>query len=431
MSLFSNDRAIRELKAWASQHAIRLDLPLKTERNLERLAALDSALDHKRIVYLGEPDHFIHEKYDYRLLMLRYLVSRGWKHIGEEMGVVDGHRINRFLTGGDSDYLERVPMYGYKGSQRTDRDDSATGLLKDSFTAFPLAPFVAEQKSFARGLRDIATAHLGELGFFGFDIDALPGAGYEEITEMLASVADDARVANILAKLARVAGETRVEEVARLDSAIQLIDAELDAPSRLLGAARAADIARFARALRDSFHYTQAAYPASDWPSVNVAMAMREESMHRNVTARLAEVGETAKVALMSHNLHLAKDFDRIKGNFGAGPGGGRVPALGTYVNRMFPEKVFSVWMLCNRGRDCQPFSFCTCEINPVDGSLNSILSEIGPALILPLHTDGPRPALLDSKMQIQMDGQPGIRAAIAEQADAIFFIDEVSPLRD
>jgi hypothetical protein len=32
--------------------------------------------------------------------------------------------------------------------------------------------------------------------------------------------------------------------------------------------------------------------------------------------------------------------------------------------------------------------------------------------------------------MLIQMDGQPGVRAAIAEQADAIFFIDEVSPLR-
>ena len=420
MRLFSNDRAIRELKAWASEHAIRLELPILSERNFERLAALDAAIGGERIVYLGEPDHFIHEKYDYRLLMLRYLVSRGWNHIGEEMGVVDGHRINQFLASGDSSFLDRVPMYGYKGGQRTDRDDSATGLLKDSFTAFPLAPFVAEQKSFARGLRDVAASGLN---FFGFDIDALPGAGYEELTAMLAPVADDALVANILATLVCVAGETRVEEVARLDSAIQMIDSNL-------GAVLAADIARFARALRDSFHYTQAAYPASDWPSLNVAMALREESMHRNVTARFAEAGTDTKTVLMSHNLHLAKDFDRIKGNIGAGPGGGRAPALGTYLNRMFPGKVFSVWMLCNRGRDCQPFSFCTCEIKPVEGSLNSILGEIGPALILPLKTGGPRPALLDSKMLIQMDGQPGVHAAIAEQADAIFFIDEVSPLR-
>jgi erythromycin esterase-like protein len=430
MPLFTNDRAIRELKAWASEHAIRLDFPLQSERNFERLAALDTALAAKRIVYLGEPDHFIHEKYVYRLLMLRYLISRGWNHIGEEMGVVDGHRINKFLASSDLNHLDRVPMYGYKGGQRTDRDDSATGLLKDSFTAFPLAQFVAEQKSFAFGLRDIATGHKGKLSFFGFDIDALPGAGYEDLTEMLAPFADDAFASRILATLARVPSETRIEEVTRLDIAIQMIDAELSKLSRLVGAEHAADIARFARALRDSFHYTQAAYPASDWPSLNVGMALREEAMHRNVTARFAEAGENAKAVLMSHNLHLAKNFDSIKGNFGAGPGGGRVTALGTYVNRMLPADVFSVWMLCNRGRDCQPFSFCSSEIKPVEGSLNSILSGIGPALILPLHTDGPRPALLDSKMLIQMDGQPGVRSAIADQADAIFFIDEVSPLR-
>jgi erythromycin esterase-like protein len=428
MRLFSNDREIRELRAWASEHAIRLELPILSEHNFERLGSLDAAIGGKRIVYLGEPDHFVHEKYDYRLLMLRYLVSRGWNHIGEEMGLVDGYRINQFLSGGDSDFLDRVPMYGYKGGQRIDRDDSATGLLKDSFTAFPLVRFVAEQKSFARGLRDIAASGLN---FFGFDIDALPGAGYETLTGLLAPVADQALGANILGALVRVPGETRVEEIARLESANRMIDAELATRSRFLGAARAADIARFVRALRDSFHYTQAAYPASDWPSLNVGMAMREETMHRNVIARLAEAGENAKAVLMSHNLHLAKDFDRIKGNFGAGPGGGRVPALGTYVNRMFPEKVFSVWMLFNRGRDCQPFSFCTCEIEQVEGSLNSILGEIGSALILPLRSDGPIPSLLNSKMLIRMDGQPGIRAAIAEQADAIFFIDEVSPLRD
>jgi hypothetical protein len=33
--------------------------------------------------------------------------------------------------------------------------------------------------------------------------------------------------------------------------------------------------------------------------------------------------------------------------------------------------------------------------------------------------------------MLVQMDGQPGVRAEIAEQADAIFFINDVGPLRD
>ena len=110
MPLFSHDRAITELKAWVSEHAVRLDLPLHSDRNLERLAALDMPLASKRIVYLGEPDHFIHEKYDYRILMLRYLISRGWNHIGEEMGIVDGYRINNFLASGDSSHLDRVPI---------------------------------------------------------------------------------------------------------------------------------------------------------------------------------------------------------------------------------------------------------------------------------------------------------------------------------
>jgi erythromycin esterase-like protein len=432
MPLFSNDRAIKEFKAWASDHAIRLDRPLQSDSNLARLAALDTAIANKRIVYLGEPDHFIHEKYDYRLLMLRYLISRGWNHIGEEMGIVDGYRIDRFLATGDSSHLDRAPIYGYKGGQRIDRDDSATGLLKDSFTAFPLAEFAAEQKSFAQKLRGIATAPpdpAREISFFGFDIDALPGAGYEDLAEILAPAADNDSVRRIIATLARVPGESLADEIARLDIAIQLIDAEPATMSRLIGSAHAATVARFARALRDSFHYTQSAYPASDWRSLNVAMALREETMHRNV-ARFAETGPETKTVLMSHNLHLAKDFDRIKGNFGAGPGGGRVTAIGTFVHRMIVGQVYSVWMLCNRGRDRQPFSFCTCEIKPVAGSLNSILSEIGSAFILPLSTDSPIPGLLDSKMLIQMDGQPGVRAAIADQADAIFFVDEVSPLR-
>lgn len=429
MSLFSNARAITEFKGWASARAIRLDIPVQSEPNLKRLAALDTALENKRIVYLGEPDHFIHEKYDYRLLMLRYLISRGYNQIGEEMGTIDGHRIAQFLATGDSHHLDSAPIYGYKGGQRTDRDDSATGLLKDSFTAFPLAKFAAEQKSFAHGLREIMTAH-SEVSFFGFDIDALPGAGYEDLTEILAPASDNDTVRRTLNLLARVPNETRTDEIARLDRAIQLIAEERVPLSQLLGSAHATNVAKFAQALRDSFHYTQSAYPASDWPSLNDAMALREETMHRNVATRLADAGANSKTILMSHNLHLAKDFDRIKGSFGAGPGGGKVPALGTFLNRKMPGQIFSIWMLCNRGRDCQPFSFCTCEIKPVKGSLNSILSETGPALLLPLSSDSPIPSLLDSEILIQMDGQPGVRARIPDQADAIFFIDEVSPLR-
>ncbi len=420
-------RKIEEFKAWASEHAIALDLPVKCDRNLAKLAALDEALGEKRVAFVGEPDHFIHQKYDYRLLVLRYLIARGFSHVGEEMGVSDGHRVNRFFATGDATYLERAPIYGYKGDQRTDREDKPTGLLGDSYSAaYPLIEFAAEQKTFARDLRALAGARVN---FFGFDIDGIPGGGYPDTTEMVRPFENPAPVARILARLHRVAGESLDDEIARLDSTVNLIDGELEALSDMVGAAEAEKVARYARALRDSFRYIQMAFPAKTWPALNTAMAYRETLMHRHVADAITEATPDGKIALMSHNLHLAKDFPRVRGIVGAGPGGGKVDAVGTHLNKLTGGDVFSIWMLINRGRDCQPFSFCTSEINPIAGTMNAALAEIAPALLLPLaslKTSG----LEEDELSIQMDGNSGITTAIARQADAIVFVDEVSPIR-
>jgi hypothetical protein len=84
------------------------------------------------------------------------------------------------------------------------------------------------------------TAHR-EVSFFGFDIDALPGAGYEDLSQILASASDNDTVCRILNLLTRVPNETRTDEIARLDRAIQLIDAHLAPLSELLGSSHAAD----------------------------------------------------------------------------------------------------------------------------------------------------------------------------------------------
>jgi erythromycin esterase-like protein len=404
-----------------------LELPLNCDRNLAKLAALDKSLGEKRIAYVGEPDHFIHQKYDYRLMVLRYLLARGFTNVGEEMGVSDGHRINRFFATGDPSHLERAPIYGYKGDQRTDREDRPTGLLGESYTeAYPLTEFAAEQKNFARELRALAGARVR---FFGFDIDGSPGGGYADIAEILAPNGNIPAVARVLARLNRVAGESIDDEVARLDAVVGVIDAELEAWTHAIGAADASRVARHARSLRDSFRYIQMAFPAKTWPALNDAMAYRETVMYRNASDAMAEAGPGGKIALMSHNLHLAKDFSSVRGLAGAGPGGGKVDAIGTHLNKLTRGDVFSIWMLINRGRDCQPFSFCTCEIKPVAGTVNAALAEIAPALLLPLaalKTSG----LADDELKIQMDGNAGITTAIGAQADAIVFVDDVSPLR-
>jgi hypothetical protein len=52
--------------------------------SLAPFAVLDEVADRARVAFIGEMDHFITEKYDYRLLCIRYLASRGWTWFGEE-----------------------------------------------------------------------------------------------------------------------------------------------------------------------------------------------------------------------------------------------------------------------------------------------------------------------------------------------------------
>ncbi len=52
--------------------------------DLAPFSVLDDLADRARVAYVGEMDHFVREKYDFRLLCIRYLASRGWTWFGEE-----------------------------------------------------------------------------------------------------------------------------------------------------------------------------------------------------------------------------------------------------------------------------------------------------------------------------------------------------------
>ena len=109
--------------AWVKENAVQFDTLDWRKVDLSKLSVLDEAIKGKRIVYLGEPDHFIHEKNDYRLLFIRYLYEKGFRHIGMEMGVSDGLRMDQHLATGDVTHLDRVAIFGFHGDQRNDRQD--------------------------------------------------------------------------------------------------------------------------------------------------------------------------------------------------------------------------------------------------------------------------------------------------------------------
>jgi erythromycin esterase-like protein len=417
MRLFdsSRRRAIEDFRAYADERAVAFSDLEAVDENARRMSILDPIVDGKRFAYVGESDHFIHEKYAYRLAMLNYLAQRGFTHVCEELGASDGMRINRFIETGDESQLERVTIHGYSGATRSDRDDTPTGILRGSFgDAYPTALFAAEQKRFAHGLRKIGVQ------FFGFDIDPLPGGGYEDLAEILDSIPSDAAIDRIRNTLRRVPGETIEAEIARLDDAVSLIDAK-----------RFDALRHSATCLRDTFEYVRITYPAKTFDALNPGMAFRERYMHRQVDRMLGRMRANEKLALMSHNMHLCRAPEAVAGSdASAGPGGKTDPPLGGWLAARYPNEVFSVWMLIGRGRDSQPFPTLSKEIREKAGTLNTLLAEIGDCFLLPIDAADPRARLLTENIEIMHDGNGGVRAALARQADAIFFVRDVTPLR-
>jgi hypothetical protein len=85
--------------------------------------------------------------------------------------------------------------------------------------------------------------------------------------------------------------------------------------------------------------------------------------------------------------------------------------------------------MLYDRGRDCQPFSWLSSEVYSHPSSLNAVLAEVGPAFVLPTHSGDPRSDLMSGETEIVSMYNQALRARLADQCDAVFFVREVSPL--
>jgi erythromycin esterase-like protein len=398
----------RGFRSWARGHAIPFD-PDAEDGDPERLAALDPLLEGRRLAFLGEADHFVHEKVAARLFVLRWLHARGWRRIGEEIAWSDGVRIDRFLATGDESALERIATFGYRGGERSDRDDRPTGVMRELFANQPEAAFRAEHVRYLRALR-----RLGGIRLFGFDVDYEPGVGYEVLAERGTPAPP------------RVAGESLDAEIARIDAAL----AGLGENRR--------ELARGLRTLRESLAYVRLAHPAPSWDALRPAMALREQLMLEHVRHAMAELEPDEKLVLLGHDLHLARDDSRIrKRGGGVGPGGDRVPCLGTQLCAA-PGRadgdVFAVWVLHDRGESSVPRPGGDRRVRSPRGSLNSLLAEVaeevGPAFALPTCSDDPRARPLRDEAIVAFMYDARVRARVVEQADVVVFVRDVSPMR-
>ncbi|HHX87497.1 MAG TPA: erythromycin esterase family protein, partial [Firmicutes bacterium] len=267
------------------------------------------------------------------------------------------------------------------------------------------------------------------LHFFGFDIDVLAGGGYEDLAGLINQYRDAPEVRSLQTLLERVPGETIDQEIDRLTRAVQIIGHQSDQLAKRLGKEHYQQIKQWSLTLLDSFKFIRTANPANDWATLNRAMAAREEVMAHHVMHVWSQMAPEEKLVLMGHNRHLSKDAGSIHTK-GASPGSRQWHSMGTLIHRLLPDQVFSIWMLHDQGLSSQPYNWLSSEYTSIPGSLNSILAEVGPAFILPTSSDDPRAGLLATKMNIAGLYNQVYRTAIARQADAIFFVRKVSPLR-
>lgn len=108
-------------------------LPVELDDDPRGRALMDT-IAAKRVVFLGEPDHYIHEKYAMRLAFLRRLFARGWRRIGMEMGYSDGAHIDAYLESGDERELDRVGIY------RTEMRGGGFACARRHHHAYRVAP---------------------------------------------------------------------------------------------------------------------------------------------------------------------------------------------------------------------------------------------------------------------------------------------------
>lgn len=355
--------------------------------------------------------------------------TRGWRYIGEELGWSDGVRIDAYLETGQEEYLEQIASYGYQGALREDREDKPIGILKSQRNNYPVEEFKYEQLKLIKALRCISEeckASSDRIHYFGFDIDTLTGGGYEDIEELLNPFQDEHIVMDILSMIKRVSGETLEDEMKRLVNALDRIKMLENDYRKLFGNNLYFLFQEHVQTLYDSLRFNQLINPAIDYKTIGIAMADREKVMQRHVKFLLCHMKPNDKLVLMGHNRHLSKESGLIKKVGPASPGGYHGQSLGTYINRLLPEQVFSIWQLHGQGLGSQPYEDLKNEYTIIPGSLNSILSEVASNYLI-LTAEVP---LLKKEMDITGIYNAVFRTSIAKQADAIFFIREVSPLR-
>ncbi len=416
-----------EFVEWVKERAIHLDTLDSKNIDSSKLSLLDKEIEGKRVVYLGEPDHYIHEKYDFQLMLVRYLFERGFRYVGYEMGIFGGRLIDAYLETGDWSCLDLRRVFGDKSYMREDRDDTPRGfpaLRNPEYRKSQLS----EAQWFLEQLRELNERLKPEekrLHWFGFDVDILSGVGYQQIRKRLKSHASQKVIREILKRMDLVQGESVLEEAKRIGDLIKYVDDAADTVISITGKRDYTLLTRDLQSLQDGLIFLNAfkRVPCPEW---GPALREREKNIFRQMDELLEDLSGDDKIILIGHNMHLSKDYS--KSWLRSAP---MWPSIGTHMVRRFPGKIYSIWMLYDYGRHGNMWNDSFYEDVPSHPlRVERLLTKAGLRFILPFHSQDPREQYLDDDRNFVANGRLA-HGFIKSQADAIFFVSEVTPIRE
>ena len=319
-----------EFLDWVRDSALPVE---QLERNDALEQYLDQALEGRRIVYIGEPGHFYTEKYAVQLLLIRHLVQRGYRHIFQEgLGasmaqafddfVQTGQRPGQGRPSGVSEDQVRYQQRAFEGWSGAKTPEFQRRVSAERSRFFEQIHQL--NRSLPEGSAPIRVHPL--------DIDMLPGGCYHGITQLLDQYASvpEARLLRALAE--KQAGETRQEEVARLERLREAVEQHPVGQLDFLTAPHRSQLQKLSDCLVESIVFLETARTDG---KLDRALVRREPAMFRQVQYVLEQLPADEGVIMIAHTNHLSKiGSDTLRA---------RDPSVGELIDQAYPGQVFSI----------------------------------------------------------------------------------------
>lgn len=273
--------------------------------NVERMNAFSPLFDGRHVVYLGEPDHYIHEKYAYQLFFTTWLFERGFRHVGFEMGRSQAKRVDRYIESGDEHWLS-VEDEDKKAMP------TATGLLQfDTQDGWARADG-EERRRFFQALRDVSEGRpkgTPRMAVFGFDVDFYPTIAFRDIRRVLSP--ENKHLEPLRELLDRAQAASGLESVHYLEIAGKLLHDRWQELSAEIGGKEAFELEADMGTLAGTIRFQRVAMNSPSLQELMAAYAVRERTMFWLLDRHLKRSMSEGTV-LIGHNMHLSKHSETV-----------------------------------------------------------------------------------------------------------------------